>query len=50
MLLYIAFLKERECIEKLGRTKIRLVPTFPICHVSNAKKPHVISPITTKAS
>ena len=40
MLLFIAFLEERECVEKLGRTKIWLVSTFPICNVSPPQFSH----------
>ena len=50
VLLCIAFLEERECVEKLGRTMNKLVSTFPFLHASNAEKPHLSSPITTKAS
>ena len=50
MLFFIDILEERECVEMLGWMKNRLIYTFPFLHTSNAKKPHISSPITTKAS
>ena len=47
---FVAFLEERECLEKIGRMKNGLVSNFPFLHAINAEKPHLISPITTKAS
>ena len=48
--LFIAFLEEREYVEKVGRIKKGLVSIFPFLHASNAEKPHPISTIKTKAS
>ena len=50
VLLCIAFLEERESVEKLGRMKDGLVSTFTFLHASNAEKPHLSSPIIAKAS
>ena len=49
MLLFIAFLQEWECVEKLGRMKNGLVSTFPFLHASNAEKPHFSSHISANA-
>ena len=40
VLLCIAFLDEKESMEKLGKMKDRLVFTFPFLQESNAEKPH----------
>ena len=50
VLLFIDFLEERECVERIGSMKNGLVFTFPFLHASNTEKPHLSSPITTKAS
>ena len=50
MLLFISFLEERECVEKLGRRKNGLVSIFPFLSASIADKPYPISPIITNAS
>ena len=48
--LCIAFLEEREYVERLVRMKNGLVSTFPFHHTSKAEKPQLSFPITTKAS
>ena len=44
VLLFIDFLEERECLERLERMKNRLVSTVLFLHESNAGKPHLIIP------
>ena len=41
VLLFIAFLEEREYVEKLGRMTNGLVYTFPFLHTNNAEKSHL---------
>ena len=50
VLLCIAFLEEREYVEKLGRIKDDLSPPFLLLPASNADKPHLSYPIATNAS
>ena len=50
VLIFIAFLEEMECVEKLGKMKSGLVSTFPFLHAKNAEKHHLSSPTTTQAS
>jgi hypothetical protein len=47
VLLFIAFLEEREFVEKFGRMNNELIYTFPLLHANHAEKPHLSSPITT---
>ena len=48
VILFVAFVKERECVQKLRRMKNGIVSTFPFLPASNAENPHLSSPITTK--
>ena len=48
-ILRIAFLEEKEGVEKHERTKSGLVSTFHFLHASNAEKPPLSSPTATKA-
>ena len=41
--LFIVFLEERECVEKLGMMYNGLVSTFPFCYASIAEKHHLPS-------
>ena len=50
VLLFIAFLEERECVEISFMMQNGLVFTFTFLHGINADKHHFISPIITKAS
>ena len=38
MLLFIDFLEESDCIEKLQRVKIKHISTFPFLHANNEGK------------
>ena len=49
-LFFIAFLEERECVEKIVRMMYGLVSTFSFLLASIEEKLHLSSPITTKAS
>ena len=44
VLLFLDFLKERECVRRLGRMKNRHIYTFPSLHASNSEKPHLLLP------
>ena len=49
-LLFIAFLEERECVEKIVWMKDGLESSFSFQNASIEEKLHLSSPITTKAS
>ena len=49
-LLVIAFLEERECVDKIVRMKDGLVSTFYFLHPSIEEKLHLSLSITTKVS
>jgi hypothetical protein len=42
VLLFIDFLEERDCVEKLERMKNRHLATVPFLHASNAEKPYLL--------
>ena len=44
MLLFIAFLEERECVEMLQMMQNGLVSTFPLLHAINAEKNTLVRP------
>ena len=48
VLFCIAFLEERECVEKLGRTKKITFLCLSFFHAIEAKKAHLISSKSTK--
>ena len=48
--IFIAFLEERESVEKIVRMKDGLVSTFFFLHANIEEKLHLSSPITAKAS
>ena len=48
MFLFLAFLEERKCVEKLGRMKNGLVSTCFFLHTSNAEIFHLSSSYQNK--
>ena len=50
VLLFVAFLEESECVEKIGRMNDGLVSTISFLLNSIAEKLHLSSTITIKAS